>query len=128
MSYRQVGDLSKILFIYLFRLFLLRLVKSATSHSRSRHSTYTVSEFHAKVPHATASEGLAQAPYVAVRAGLESTNEPPRPTCEMYFPLVTVFYLHTPLIHIPTRTYTPNKCFQTYSPRQDNPHVEKILT
>ena len=44
----------------------------------------------AKAPHATASEGLAQGPYVAARAGLElvtlrtkgdeSTNEPPHPT------------------------------------------------
>ena len=50
----------------------------------------TVSEFHAKAPQATASEGLAQGPYVAARAefepttlrtkGTESTNEPPCPT------------------------------------------------
>ena len=50
----------------------------------------TVSEFHAEAPQATASEGLAQSPYVAARAGFEtatlrtkgaeSTNELPRPT------------------------------------------------
>jgi len=49
-----------------------------------------VSEFHAESPQATASEGLAQGPHVAARAGflpatlrtkgVESTNEPPRPT------------------------------------------------
>ena len=48
----------------------------------------TVTEFHAQVPQATVSEGLAQGPYVTVRAefkpatlwtkGVESTNEPPR--------------------------------------------------
>ena len=46
-------------------------------------------QFYAKVPQATASEGLAQGPYVAARAGFEpatlrtkgdeSTNEPRRP-------------------------------------------------
>jgi len=50
----------------------------------------TVSEFHAKVPQATASEGLAQGLYVAARAGFELatlrtkgaeyTNEPSCPT------------------------------------------------
>ena len=45
----------------------------------------TVSEFHTEVPQATASEGLAQGPYVAAgvgfkpitfpRKGVESTNE-----------------------------------------------------
>jgi len=49
-----------------------------------------VSEFHAEAPQAIASEGLAQGPYVAARAGFklttlrtkgdESTNEPPHPT------------------------------------------------
>jgi len=48
-----------------------------------------VSEFHAKAPQATESEGLAQGPYLATRAvfepttlrtkGDEYTNEPPRP-------------------------------------------------
>jgi len=49
-----------------------------------------VSEFDAEAPQATASEGLAQGPYVAAKTGLkpttfqtkgvESTNEPPCPT------------------------------------------------
>ena len=49
----------------------------------------TVSEFHAEVPQVTASEGLAQDPYVAARAGFEpstlwskgdeSNKEAPRP-------------------------------------------------
>ena|SRR6218665_1170332 len=34
----------------------------------------TVSEFHAKAPQATASEGLAQGPYMVARAGFESTT------------------------------------------------------
>ena len=48
-----------------------------------------MSEFHAEAPQATASEGLAKGPYVAVRVGfetttlrtkgVESTNEPPCP-------------------------------------------------
>jgi len=59
-----------------------------TTQRRSRHSTDTVSEFHAEAPQATASEGLDQGPYVAARAGFkpetlrtkgaESTNGPPR--------------------------------------------------
>src|SRR6218665_2370937 len=50
-------------------------------------STGTMSEFHAEAPKSTASEGLAQGPYVTARAGfeprtlrtkfVESTNEPP---------------------------------------------------
>ena len=50
----------------------------------------TVLEFHAEAPQLTVSEGLVQVPYVAARAGfkpatfrtkgVESTNEPPRPT------------------------------------------------
>ena len=58
-----------------------------------------MSEFHAKAPQATASEGLAHGPYVAARAGfepmtlwtngVESANEPPCPTevvlqCTLY--------------------------------------------
>jgi len=56
-----------------------------------------VSEFHSEAPQATASEGLAQSPYVMAGAGFEpatlrtkgvestnegdeSTNDPPRPT------------------------------------------------
>ena len=70
--------------------FLQRLFKSTTTPRRSRQSTDTESEFHAKAPQATESEGLAQGPYVAARAGFEpttlrpkgdeTTNEPPRPT------------------------------------------------
>src|SRR6218665_3692518 len=58
-------------------------------------STYTVSKFHAEVPQATASEQLAQGPYMAVRAGFkpatlrtkgdESINEPPCPTVQAGF-------------------------------------------
>ena len=52
-------------------------------------------EFHAEVPQATVSEGLAQIPYVAARAGVEpttlrstaldSTNEPPAPQRSLHF-------------------------------------------
>src|SRR6218665_3867919 len=76
--------------IHSFRLFLQRLFKSTATQRRSRHSTDAVSEFHAEAPQATASEGLAQGPYVAARAGVEPTtlrsigvdsaNEPPCPT------------------------------------------------
>ena len=51
----------------------------------------TVSEFHVEPPQTTASDGLAQGPYVAARTGFEpvilrtkgaeSTNAPPRLTC-----------------------------------------------
>ena len=68
-------------------------VTTTTTQRRSRHSTDTVSEFHAEAPQATASEGLAQGPYVAARAGFEpmtprmkgdeSTNEPPQSTVHM---------------------------------------------
>src|SRR6218665_120444 len=44
---------------------------STTTQRRSRHSTDTVPEFHAEAPQATVSEGLAQGPYVAARAGVE---------------------------------------------------------
>ena len=40
-------------------------------------STDTVSEFHAEAPQATAGKGLAQGPYVAARAGVEPTHDPP---------------------------------------------------
>ena len=76
-------------FTHLFKLFILRLFKSATTQRRYRHSTNTVLEFHVEAPQATASEGLAQGPYMAFRAGfesatlrtkgVESTNEPPLP-------------------------------------------------
>ena|SRR6218665_2499615 len=36
---------------------------------RSQHRTDIVPEFHAEAPQATVSEGLAQGPYVAARAG-----------------------------------------------------------
>ena len=57
--------------VYLLRLFLQRLFKYTTTQKRSRHSTDTVSEFYAEAPQATASEGLAQGPYVAARVGFE---------------------------------------------------------
>ena len=51
----------------------------------------TVSEFHAEAPQATVSEGLAQGPYMAARAGFgpttlrtkgaKSNDEPPCPIC-----------------------------------------------
>src|SRR6218665_3879099 len=66
------------------------LFKYPNTQKRSQHSTDTVSEFHAEVPQATASERLAQGPYGAAKVGFEpttlltkgikSTNEPPRPT------------------------------------------------
>jgi len=40
----------------------------------SRHSTDTVSEFYAEAPQATASERLAQGPYVVARARFEPTT------------------------------------------------------
>ena len=53
-----------------------------------------MSEFHAKVPQANASEGIAPGPYVAARAGFEpvtirtkcdeSTSEPLRPMTGLY--------------------------------------------
>ena len=60
-------------------------------HSRNNsYNTNTMSEYHAKAPQATTSGGLAQGPFVAIRAGYEptalrtkgdkSTNEPPCPT------------------------------------------------
>src|SRR6218665_1923973 len=47
-----------------------------TTQRRSRLSTDIVSEFHAKVPQATASKELTQGPYVyvAARAGIEPTR------------------------------------------------------
>ena len=57
------------------------------------HSTDTVSEFHAEVPQARATEGLAHGPCVAARVGFEPatfqmkgdefTNEPQRPRVMM---------------------------------------------
>ena len=78
---------------FTFILCLRCLFNSTTTQRCSRYSTDTVSEFHAEAPQATASEGLAQGPYVADRAGFEpatlqtkgdkSANEPPRPTAVM---------------------------------------------
>src|SRR6218665_62990 len=66
-----------------------------TTQKRSRHSTDTVPKFHAEAPQATASEGFAQGPYVAAKAGFEpttlgskgneSTNESPCPTNDIYY-------------------------------------------
>src|SRR6218665_528605 len=56
-----------------FWIFLKRLFKSTTTQRRSRHSTDTVSEFHAEAPQATVSEGFAQGPYVAARDGFKPT-------------------------------------------------------
>ena len=63
----------------------------------------SVSEFHAKAPQATASEGVAQGPYVAARVGLEpatlwtkgveTTNEPPCPTNYTKFISPEISYL-----------------------------------
>src|SRR6218665_2385881 len=70
-------------------LLLFFLLLKFTTQWHSQHSTDTVSEFHSEMPQATASEGLAQGPYVAARAGfepailwtegIESSNEPSRP-------------------------------------------------
>ena len=67
--------------------FYSRLFKFTSTQRHFRHSIDTVSEFHTEAPQATASEGLAQGPYVATGAGfepttlltigIESTNEPP---------------------------------------------------
>src|SRR6218665_2930789 len=63
-------------FIHSFiQAILYRLFRSTATHIRSRHSTGTVSEFHAEAPQATTtSEGLAQSPYVAARAGFEPAS------------------------------------------------------
>src|SRR6218665_2076998 len=61
-------------FIHSFKLFPRRLFKSTTTERHSRHSTDTVPEFHDAAPQATVSEGLAQGPCVAARAGVEPTT------------------------------------------------------
>ena len=76
-------------FIHSSKLFLERLCKSTTTQRRSRHSTDTVPEFQAEAPQSAVSEGLAQGPYMAARAGVEpmtlrtkgvdSTNASPTP-------------------------------------------------
>ena len=75
------------------------------------HNTNTVSDFAPEAPQATASEGLAKGPYVAVRAGFEpatlrtkfaeSTNEPPDPTMMMIMMMMMM-------------TTTTTKCMGTY--------------
>ena len=77
-------------FIQAISIASLQGYTSTQSQRRSRHSTDTVSEFHAEASQATASEGLAQSPYMAARAGfepatlrtkgVESINEQLRPT------------------------------------------------
>ena len=57
-------------------------------------------EFHTEASQTTVSEGLAQGPYVAARAGfepatlqtkgVEPTNEPPCPTCYIESPMCTL--------------------------------------
>ena len=72
-----------------------------------------MSEFHAEAPQATASEGLAQCPYVSARAGLEpatlrtkgdeSTNEPPWPTindCRIYISPMSIDHSPTAVIQM----------------------------
>ena len=93
------------IFIYWFRLFLWRLFKLTTTQKRSRHITDTVSEFDPKALQETASEGHAQGPCVADRAGfepttfltkgVESTNEPTRPTIFTYSFTYLLTYLLT---------------------------------
>ena len=77
-------------------------LQSTTTQSRSRQSTNTVLGFHAEAPQATASEGLAQGPYVAAIAEFElatlrtkraeSTSEPLCPT------IVHISYEHISVI------------------------------
>jgi len=45
-------------FIHSFRLFLYRLFKFTTTQRPCRHSTDSVSKFHAEAPQATVSEGF----------------------------------------------------------------------
>src|SRR6218665_2252103 len=56
------------------RNILPNTILSGHPQKRSRHGTDTVPEFHAEAPQATVSEGLAQGPYVAARAGVEPTT------------------------------------------------------
>ena len=66
-----------------------------------------VSEFHAEAQQTTASEGLAQSPYVAARAGFEprtpwtrgdaSTNEPPRSTYTRWIGSLATTYFRATL-------------------------------
>ena len=65
---------SKVHSIHSVRMFLWRLFKTTTTQRRSRHSTDNVSESHAEASQESVSEGLAQGPYVAARAGFEPTT------------------------------------------------------
>ena len=47
---------------------------STTTQRHPQHSKDTVLKFHAKAKQASESEGLAQGPYVAARAGIEPTT------------------------------------------------------
>ena len=49
--------------------FFLRAISIAPLQVNYYNSTDTLLKFHAEAPQATASEGLAQGPYVAARAG-----------------------------------------------------------
>src|SRR6218665_2602603 len=90
---------------YSFRLFLYRLFKSTAAQKSSRHSTDTVSEFHAEAPQATVNERRVQGPYVAARArfepatlrmkGVESTNAPPRTTIIIIIIMALRYFIPT---------------------------------
>src|SRR6218665_919816 len=74
---------------------------------RPRHNTDTAPEFHAEVPQATMSEGLAQGPYLVARVGVEtmnlrtkgvdSTNVPPTP--HNYLMYIAFLILSRILLH-----------------------------
>jgi len=49
-------------------------LQPTTTQRRSRHNTDTVLEFHAEAPQTTASEELAEGPYVAAGAGFEPST------------------------------------------------------
>src|SRR6218665_3373437 len=85
------------IYLYIFYIYIDSFIHAiSTAPLQVHHSSEVIktqhkhlSEFHAKAPQATASEGLAQGSYVAARAGFEpttlrtkgdeSTNEPPWP-------------------------------------------------
>src|SRR6218665_3482726 len=71
--FKDLDNESYPILIHSFRPFLKRLFKSAITQERSRHSSDTVPEFHAEVPQAPASEGLAQGTYGTAIAGFEPT-------------------------------------------------------
>src|SRR6218665_2657517 len=71
---------------------------------------HTVPLFHAEAPHATASEGLTQGPYLAARAGfksttlrakgVESTNAPPHPMILCVYVCICVYVYHSGRLRI----------------------------